>query len=150
MADPRSHGGDDPDEVDLLSPTVVLYAAMLGATIAGLIAGIAIDSVIGSRTLGVPLGCAVVFESAAGARLGAAKYRGLLTPRQAAQISLTYSAGLLVFSVPLLGWMEASRTGAGEASTWTPAKVAAGLAVFAAATLARGGLMAAFSRRPRR
>jgi hypothetical protein len=98
----------------------------------------------------VPLGCAVVLEGAAGARLGAAKYRAPVTPRQAAQLSLTYSAGLLVFSVPLLGWMEASRTGAGEASTWTPAKVGAVLALLAVATLARWGLMVAFSRGPRR
>jgi hypothetical protein len=150
MADPRPEDGEEPDEVDLLSPTVVVYAAMLGATVAGLIGGIAVGSVLGIRSIGIPLGCAVVFASGAGARLGAAKYGAPLTPRQAGRISLTYSGALLVFSVPLLGWMEASRTGAGEAASWTPAKVVAGLALFALASLALWGLMVLLSPRPRR
>ena len=147
MNDRPSRDGEEPEETDLLSATVVLYAAMLGATIAGQVAGIALGSVLGIHSVGLPLGCSVVLESAAGALLGARKYGRPLTPAQAARISLTYSAGLLVFSIPLLGWMDASRTGSGEASTWTPAKVAAGLALFAVATLARWGLMVLLSRR---
>lgn len=150
MAGPQSSHGEEPEEADLLSPTVVVYAAMLGATIAGLVLGIGVGSVLGVHSVGVPLGCSVVLESAAGARLGAAKYGAPLTPRQAGRISLTYSAGLLALSIPLLGWTEASRTGAGEASTWTLAKVVAGLALFATATLARWGLMVLLSRRARR
>ncbi len=146
MADPRPHDGDGPGEMDLLSATVVLYAAMLGATIAGQIAGIAIDSVIGAHSIGVPLGCSVVFEAASGARLGAARSGGPLTARQAGRISATYSAGLLAISVPLLGWMEASKRASGAASMWTPGKVGAALALFFVATLARWGLMTLFGR----
>jgi hypothetical protein len=150
MADPRSRGGEEPEEADLLSATVVLYAAMLGATIAGQIAGVVIDSVLGTRSIGGPLGCSVLLESVAAVRLGAAKYGAPLTPRQAGRVSLTYSAGLLAISLPLLGWTELARTASGSGSTWTPGKIAAGIALFAVATVARWGLMALFSRRPRR
>ncbi|MGH7434297.1 MAG: hypothetical protein ACRENE_01320 [Polyangiaceae bacterium] len=146
MADPRPHDGDGPEEMDLLSATVVLYAAMLGATIAGQIAGIAVESLVGAHSIGVPLGCSVVLEAAAGARLGAAKNGGPLTPRQAGRISATYSAALLAISVPLLGWMEVSRRASGGASTWTAARVGAALALLVVATLARWGLMTLLGR----
>ena len=146
MADPRPHDGEGPEEMELLSATVVLYAAMLGATIAGQIAGIAVDSMIGAHSIGVPVGCSVVLEAVSGARLGAARSGGPLTPRQAGRISATYSAGLLAISVPLLGWMEASRRASGAASTWTAARVGAALALFALATLARWGLMTLLGR----
>jgi hypothetical protein len=140
---------DEDEDLDLLSGMVVVYAAMLGATIAGQVAGIGLSSLLGIGSIGVPVGCSVAFEAAAGARLGAAKSGGSLTPRQAWRISATYSGGLLAISVPLVIWMDAAHSASGAPSTWTPLRYGLALLVFAAATLARWGLMVLIAPRPR-
>jgi hypothetical protein len=144
--EPRS----DDDEIELLPGMAVAYAAMFGATVAGQVLGIALDAVLGLGSIGVPLGASVALEALAGARVGAAKSGGSLTPKHALRIAVTYSAGLAFFTVPLLAWMEVAHTAGGAASSWTPSRVALGVALFAVATLARWGLMVALSPRARR
>jgi hypothetical protein len=148
MEDRRTDEDDDPG-FDLLSGMVIVYTAMLGATILGQGLGIALDSLLGIGTIGVPIGCSVALDSLAGARIGAAKSGGSLTPRQAARIAFTYSGGLLVVSLLILAWMDVARTAAGRPSAWTPGRLALALGVFAVAAVARCGLMVALAPRSR-
>jgi hypothetical protein len=140
--------GDDED-IDLLAGRVVVYAAMLGGTIAGQLGGIAVGALLGWSSIGLPLGISVALEALAGARVGARRSGGSLTARQAGQISLKYSLGLLAISVPMVGWMAAAHRVEGRASFWTPATLAIAIALLAVATLARWGLMIVLAR-PRR
>lgn len=139
---------EDEGEIQLLSGLAPVYAAMLGATIAGQLVGIAIDALLGLRSVGIPLGCSVALEAVVGARLGAAKSGGALTPRQVRRICMTYSAGLLGLSVPMLAWIEVAHTAGGAPQAWTLPRVGLALGLFVFATLARWGLMLALS--PRR
>jgi hypothetical protein len=141
--------GFDDGEIQVLSGLAVVYAAMLAATIVGQLVGITVDALLGLGSVGVPLGCSVALEAAVGARLGASRSGGALTPRQAGRICLTYSAGLLGISVPLLVWIEAAHTADGAARSWTFSRFALALALFAFATLARWGLMVVLSPRRR-
>jgi hypothetical protein len=143
-----SHDSQQQDEdLDLLSGFVVVYAAMLAATIAGQLLGIGLDSLLGSGSIGIPVGLSVALEAVAGARLGAARSGGALTPRQAARISVTYSGALLAISVPLVVWMEAAHTANGGGRAWTPTAFGVAIALLAVATVVRWGLMVVLSRR---
>jgi hypothetical protein len=116
---------------------------------AGLFLGIGLDTVAGWRTVLVPLGCSVALEAVAGARVGAVKLGGPLSPRDAGRLGATYSAGLVAVSVPLVGWIEASRTTGGGGSPWTPARFVLALLLVVVGTLARWGLMILLAPRPR-
>jgi hypothetical protein len=140
----------DDDELDVLAGLVPVYLAMLGATIGGQLLGIGLCSLLGVGSIGLPIGCSVTLEAVVGARLGAAKSGGTLTPRQAARIGFTYSGALLAVSVFLLVWMEMARTSGGGAPSWTAGRAALALVLFAAATLARWGLMVALAPRAAR
>ncbi len=53
---------------------IPVYAAMLAATVAGQVLGIALDAVVlHARTLWVPLACSLLLESLVAARQGAAR-----------------------------------------------------------------------------
>jgi hypothetical protein len=137
----------EDEELDVLSGSVVVYAAMLAATIAGQLLGIGVDALLGSGSIGIPAGLSVALEAVAGARLGAARAGGALTPRQAGRLSLTYSAGLLAISIPLVVWMEAAHSANGGGPSWTLAGSGIVIAALAVATAARWGLMVVLSRR---
>ncbi len=138
---------EDEGEIQLLSGLAPVYAAMLGATVAGQLLGIGIDALLGLRSIGVPLGCSVALEAVVGARMGAARSGGALTPAQARRICMTYSAGLLGISVPMLAWIEVAHTASGAAQAWTLPRLLLALGLFAFATVARWALMVILSRR---
>ena len=127
---------------------VAVYAAMLGATIAGQLAGIAVDGLMfGRRVVWIPLALSVVFEAVTGARFGAARLGRSLKPGECARLSAYYSACLGSLSLPLAAWTLASnRWLAGGAS---PASVGIVLGVafagWAVATALRFALMALLS-----
>lgn len=140
---------EDEGEIQLLSGLAPVYAAMLGATVAGQLLGIGIDALLGLGSIGVPLGCSVALEAVVGARMGAARSGGALTPAQARRICLKYSAGLLAISVPMLVWIEVAHAARGSAAAWTFPRVSLALGLFVFATLARWALMVVLSPRPR-
>jgi hypothetical protein len=135
----------DDDDTDLLAGNVVVYAAMLGGTIAGQLAGIGLSMALGRTSIGIPFGIGVALEALAGARV-AVKRSGRLTPREAGRLSLTYSVGLLAVSVPMVVWMDASHRAEGRATFWTPGTLAVAVVLVAIATVARWGLMVLLTR----
>jgi hypothetical protein len=141
--------GEDEGEIQILSGLAPVYAAMFGATVAGQLLGIGIDALLGLGSIGVPLGCSVAFEAVVGARMGAARSGGALTPAQARRICMKYSAGLLGILVPTLVWIETVHTVNGSARVWTLPRLLLALGLFASATLARWALMVVLSRRRR-
>ena len=123
------------------------YPAMLAGTFFGQLAGIAIDAIVGSRSLWIPLVCSVFLEALVGARYGAA--RGApLDARKCARVSWTYSLVLAGVSVPLLVWIAASHaaaiTGGIGYSFVTPLRVLGAVVAFVASTAGRAGLMIFF------
>jgi hypothetical protein len=139
------------DAVKLGPVPVVLYAAMLAATLGGQLVGIAIDLSVGSRGIWIPAACSVVLESVVGARVGAAHTGRALTMAESGQVSAYYSIGLLAISVPLVIWTylararEAAAVGEGLNAWWVFALPAA----FGIAALGRWALMVALAPRPR-
>jgi hypothetical protein len=134
----------------------VVYGAMLAATVAGQFLGIAVDALaIGRHVVWVPLAFSVVLEAVVGARFGAARVGHPLTAPERARLSLYYSAGLLALSVPLAGWIAASKAtpaqlaGAGSGPQLLVA-LALVLAVAAAWTAIRYVLMTIFTANLRR
>ncbi len=136
------------------SVAIVRYPAMLAGTVAGQLVGIAVDAAIGSRTVWIPLVCSVVLEALAGARAGASRGEGPLDAAQSARVSVTYSLGLVLLSVPLVIWIAASHPAAPDAGSalnvWTPARLGVAASAIAIATAVRWRLMIALCPRPRR
>jgi hypothetical protein len=136
-----------------VSGAVVRYPAMLAATVAGQLAGIAVDAVVGSRAVWLPLAFSVVLEAFAGARAGGARAGVPLDSGQSARVSLRYSLGLVALSAPLVVWIAASHPiapdGSVGLSVWTPARLIVATAALAVATLVRWRLMVVFAPRRR-
>jgi hypothetical protein len=123
---------------------IVVYVAMLGATVAGQLVGMTADAlVVGRRLVWVPLACSVVLEALVGARLGAARIGRPLTWRESARVSCYYSIGLAGLSVPLAIWSLASHPPLGGARSSRDMLVGLGLllAWLLAATALRPALM---------
>lgn len=127
------------------SLAIIRYPAMLAGTVAGQLLGIAVDAMVGTRTVWIPLGCSVVLEALAGARSVASRSDHPLDSAQSARVSVTYSLAVLLLSVPLVVWIAASHPsapGAGSAlSIWTPSRLAVAAVALAVATAARWRLM---------
>jgi len=139
----------EAERIELGSVHVVVYAAMLGATVTGQLAGITIDSALASRSLWVPCALSVVLEALVGARYGAARAGQRLTAARSARVAACYSALLLAISAPLAVWIVASSPVSQAHPSWTLVDVAVALAALAAATVARAALMVVFSPRRR-
>lgn len=131
---------------------VVLYAAMLAATLAGQFLGIGVDVLaLGRKVLWVPLAFSVLLEAIVAARLGAARLGREWTSAQRGRLSAYYSLGLAAVTLPLAMWVAAS-----DGKSLAPAPMATQdvmkalvivLAGFAAITLLRWALMSLFTRR---
>ena len=135
------------DDLEARLDAAVLYVAMLGATLAGQLVGIAIDALIGSRGFWIPAGCSVVLEAITGARMSASRERQRPTPRKVARLSATYSLVLVSLCVPLAVWSSASLPLEARAHvTWTAGHVVVAGGVLALATALRAGLMMVFLR----
>jgi len=141
------------DEVDdewfkELSDATVVYAAMLGATVGGQLAGILMNVAFGWHQLWVPALLSVVLEALAAAR-GAASRRGRpLTSPESLRLSVTYSIGLFVVTVFLGFWTLLARpTGSAPVPLPLSPALLLPLVVLAAAvaTALRWGLMLAFA-----
>ncbi len=133
------------DDLEARLDAAVLYAAMLGATLAGQLAGIAIDALIGSRGFWIPVGCSVVLEAVAGARMGAWRATQRPTLRRVARLSATYSVVLVSLCVPLAVWSSASLPAEARAHvSWTPEHIVVAGGVLALATALRAALMIVF------
>jgi hypothetical protein len=140
------------ETIEIGSFPIVLYAAMLAATIAGQFLGIGVDLIaIGRKVLWVPFAISVLLEAIVAARFGAARMGQELTTGQRGRLSAYYSLGLAVVTLPLAVWVAAS-----DGRSLAPAPMAAHdvmqalvvvLAGFAAITLLRWGLMSLFTRR---
>ncbi len=132
-----------------ISAAVVLYAAMLGATVAGQVGGIAVDALVHSHGIAIPLSCSVVLEALAGARAGAARAGRALTPAESGRISVKYSLGLAGLSLVLGVWILAARPAGSALFPVTFLRGVLAVAILAFATAARWALMSAFApRRP--
>ena len=110
---------------------VAVYAAMLGEHVGGQFLGMAVDTLaLGRRILWVPLACSVVLEALVGARFGASRMGRPLSPAERLRLSLHYSLGLAVLSIPLVLWLAAShaspaaRPGGGATSTMSSSRPA--------------------------
>jgi hypothetical protein len=134
---------------ELGSVAIVVYVAMLGATVTGQLVGIVADGVLGARALWVPCSLSVLLEGVVGARYGAARSREPLTAARCLRVSGWYSGLLLVLSVPLGLWIVAARPASGAHPRWTLHDAALALGALAFATVARAGLMSLFSPRRR-
>jgi len=137
------------ERIELGSVHIVVYGAMLGATVAGQLAGIMIDSTFASRNLLVPCALSVALEAAVAARYGAARAGQPLSAARSARVSVCYSAMLLAVSVPLAAWIIASRPVSSAHPSWTLVDVALALGALAVATAARTGLMVVLAPRRR-
>jgi hypothetical protein len=133
-----------------VSSVAAVFAAMLVATVAGQLAGIAIDAAIGSRAFWTPIACSVGLEGFAGARVAASRLGRPLTPRESGLVTLAYSLALLAISIPLAIWIRASSvtfaaagSSAGGAFPWTLRGLVLGLVTLAAATLVRWAVLVA-------
>jgi hypothetical protein len=92
-----------------------VYGAMLVATVAGQFLGIAVDALaIGRHVLWVPLAFSLLLEAVVGARFGASRVGHPLTAPERARLSTYYSVGLVALSVPLAGWIVASKAAPGQ------------------------------------
>jgi hypothetical protein len=143
----------ETESIELGQVPVAVYAAMLGATLVGQFLGMGLDSVVfGHRVVWVPLAASVVLEALVGARFGAARVGQPLSREQRARLSIYYSGILVLFSIPLVGWIDAAnraRDGAAAAgaSTSFSSLVRVGAAAVVAATAARYALFGVFARR---
>jgi hypothetical protein len=148
-----SGSATDDDELFASWSSFARYPAMLGGTFAGQLVGIAVDAVVGSRSLWIPLVFSVVFEALVAVRYGSGRDGLALDARKCARVSWTYSLVLAGVSVPLLVWIAASHaeavTGGIGYSFVTPLRVLGALVAFAAATAGRAGLMIALVTRRR-
>lgn len=134
-----------------LSDATVVYAAMLGATVGGQLAGIFANISLGWHQLWLPALFSVVLEALAGAR-GSASRRGRpLTSHESLRLSVTYSIGLFVVTLFLGVWTLLARP-AGSAPVPVPLPPALLLPVLvvaaALATALRWGLMITFAPKP--
>jgi len=131
-----------------VSVAIIRYPAMLAATVAGQLAGIAVDALIETHSPWIPLAFSVALEAFAGARAGATRAGGLLDAAQSARVSLTYSLGLVALSVPLVVWIAASHPSASDGgvalSVWTPARLTVTAIAVVIATAVRWRLMVFF------
>jgi hypothetical protein len=133
------------DDLEARLDAAVLYAAMLGATLAGQLGGIAIDALIGSRGFWIPAGCSVVLEAVTGARMSARRAKERPTPRRVVRLSATYSLVLVSLCVPLAVWSSASRPVEARAHvSWTTGHMLVAAGVLALATALRALLMIVF------
>jgi hypothetical protein len=133
------------DWIQRSSARLALYAAMLGATLAGQAIGIGVDAALGVRALWIPGVCSVVLEAIAGARAGASRAGRPLTTAECARISVIYSLGFVAVTLPLAVWtMLAGRSG-GAGARWTLGDAGIFLGVAVLATLLRAALMRVFS-----
>lgn len=143
---------DPTHRLTLGSFPAVVFVAMFAATLAGQLAGMALDVLVaGRRVWWVPVACSVVFEGLAGARVAAARLERALTTAECARLSTIYSVALAAISLPLWGWTLAAQSQSGGASPGSPAHGAAamlgiGLAAFVVAGVLRFALMAGLSR----
>jgi Na+-driven multidrug efflux pump len=137
------------ERIELGSVHLVVYAAMLGATVAGQLAGIVVDSTFASRTLWIPCAFSVALEAFVGARYGASRAGQALSAARSFRVSVVYSALLLAVSVPLAMWIIASRPASSAHPSWTITDALFALAALALATLARSALMVVLSPRRR-
>src|SRR5579863_1306298 len=137
------------ERIELGSVHLVVYAAMLGATVIGQLLGIVIDTALTSRNLWLPCGLSVTLEAVVGARYGAIRAGQALTWARSARVSVSYSSLLLAISVPLAAWIIAARPASGAHPSWTLVDVAFALAALAAATVARTTMMVVFAPRGR-
>jgi len=144
-----STANDDGNLLKVGPVSGVVYAAMLGATIAGQLVGIAVDAAIGSHGIWIPAACSVFLEAIVGARMGAARAGRSLTTSESARVSVAYSVALAAVSVPLVVWFAAAgRGGAAALAQGRALGALIWLTALALGTAARWGLMVAF--RPRR
>ena len=138
----------DEDDEDVLGEyaSLMRYPAMLGGTLMGQLAGIAVQVPLGVRSLWISLVFSVIAEAVA-AWLFGAKDEHRLQASQCVRISVTYSITLLVVSLPILVWLLASHgasvPGGLGLSTLTPGLLATGVAMLAVATIARAAVMKA-------
>jgi hypothetical protein len=136
------------DWVQQASAHVALYAAMLGATLAGQAIGIGIDVALGIRALWIPVTLSVGLEAFAGARAGAARAGRALTASECMRVSVTYSLAFVGVTLPLAVWtLFASRAAnppAAAGAAWTAARAGIFVAAAVVATFARAGLMRVF------
>jgi hypothetical protein len=131
---------------------VALYAAMLGATVAGQFLGMGVDALaLGRKILWVPLAFSVLLEAIVAARMGAARLGREWTSAQRGRLSAYYSLGLAAVTLPLAVWEAAS-----HGQSLAPAPMATRdvveafvvvLAAFGAMTVVRWALMSLFTRR---
>ncbi len=145
---------DSPADEDFFSPGspfVVVYAAMLAATIGGQLLGIGVDALLGVHNVALPAAFSLALEALVGTRLGARVEGHPLQVRRAAVISATYTLALIAVSVPLVAWFATSDRMAapGDAFVWTPLRAAAVLAALAVGVPVRWGLMVLFAPRAR-
>lgn len=130
---------------------VSLYAAMLGATIAGQFLGMGVDALaLGRKVLWVPLAFSVLLEAVVAARFGAARMGHELTSAERVRLSAYYSAGLATVTLPLAVWLAASHGRSlvpGLAAPELALALVVVLVGFAAITVLRWGLMSLFTRR---
>ncbi len=92
-----------------------VYGAMLAATVVGQFLGMAVDALaIGRHVLWVPLAFSLVLEAVVGALFGASRVGHPLTAGERARLSTYYSVGLVALSVPLAGWIAASKAAPGQ------------------------------------
>jgi hypothetical protein len=134
-----------------VTSAAVVFAAMLVATIAGQLAGIAIDAALGTRAFWVPVACSVGLEGVAGARVAASRLGRPLTPGESGRATVAYSLVLLAISIPLAVWIRASSVASGVAGSsaggaglpWTPRRLLLGGVALAAATVVRWAVLVA-------
>ncbi len=134
-----------------VSSAAAVFAAMLVATIAGQLAGIAIDAALGTRAFWIPVACSVGLEGVAGARVAASRLRRPLTPAESGRATVAYSLVLLAISVPLAVWIRASSVASGAAGSspamlglsWTLRGLLLGGGALVAATLVRWAVLVA-------
>ncbi|MGA3120408.1 MAG: hypothetical protein ABSF69_06505 [Polyangiaceae bacterium] len=150
-------GGASPEERLLAeaSSAGVVFAAMLVATVAGQLVGMAADAAMASRSFWIPIGSSVVFEGIAGARVAASRWGRPLTIRESGRVSLMYSLAWVGITAPLAVWVRLSR-GPGSAVSgslpgpmWTLAGLTLALGALVAATLLRWAVLVASAPRTR-
>jgi hypothetical protein len=136
------------DWVQRTSAHLALYAAMLGATLAGQAIGIGVDAALGIRALWIPVALSVGFEALAGARAGAARAGRALTASECLRVSVTYSLAFVGVTLPLAAWTflagRAADGSSGPGAGWSSARAGIFVAAAVVATFTRAGLMRAF------
>jgi len=134
-----------------LSDATVVYAAMLGATVGGQLAGILLNVALGWHQLWLPALLSVVLEALAAARGTAARRGRPLTSTESLRLSVTYSIGLFVVTAFLGVWTLLARpAGSGPVPVPLPLPLLLPVLVLAAAlaTALRWGLMITFAPKP--